>query len=468
MATLIRPWRTFYEIPATGRRVPKGTPGAKKVQTRQSKWYGQGIPGLPPKKRVPLAADKMAAQRLLDDIVRRAERGHAGLPDAAAARTPLAALLAEFEADLSLGLASKNRRQTRPPSAAQVALVVQRVRDVLAGCGFARPADLGAGAPAKLARYLQTRAATEKAGGGVSQQTAAYLLAAARRFCRWLATRGVPVRADLFDAVPGFDFRNNRVHPRREVWPDELARLLDAARASPRRIRKLTGEDRYHLYLTAFATGYRAGELAALVPESFALDGPVPTCALPGKLNKNKKAAAQPLPPGVAAQLRGYLAAKPARRPVWPGTWADAPVKVLRADLKAAGVPYRVETPAGPQFADFHALRHTYVSALHAAGVHGRDLQDLARHADPGLTQGTYTHTRPEVLAAMVGRLAIPGTAGTGPAPSLAGLTRPQLEELAVGLLGALDAILGGLDAPRDAPAAATPGDMGRQKREIG
>jgi hypothetical protein len=35
----------------------------------------QGVPGLPAKKRVPLATDKRFAQGLLDELVERAERG---------------------------------------------------------------------------------------------------------------------------------------------------------------------------------------------------------------------------------------------------------------------------------------------------------------------------------------------------------------------------------------------------------
>ncbi len=43
-----------------GRRVPKGTPGAKRVKERARKWYGCAIPGYPPKKRVPLCGNKEA------------------------------------------------------------------------------------------------------------------------------------------------------------------------------------------------------------------------------------------------------------------------------------------------------------------------------------------------------------------------------------------------------------------------
>ncbi len=76
-----------------GKPVPNGTPGAVKQTEVLAEWYGQGIPGLPPTKRVPLATHKRVAEMVLADLVERAERGVHGLPD----RQPLAPLVAEFE-----------------------------------------------------------------------------------------------------------------------------------------------------------------------------------------------------------------------------------------------------------------------------------------------------------------------------------------------------------------------------------
>jgi integrase len=198
--------------------------------------------------------------------------------------------------------------------------------------------------------------------------------------------------------VPGFDATNNRVHARRDCSAEELARLLEVARDSVSPAKRLTGNDRYFLYLVAFATGFRAEELSHLTPAAFDLDAPQPVVSLPGKFTKNKKPARQPVPLGVAAQLRGYLSGKPADRPVWPGSWWKHAARILRKDLKAAGIPYRIDTPSGPAVLDFHALRHSFMSALAAAGVGPKEMQELARHSDPRLTLGVYTHARPEAL----------------------------------------------------------------------
>jgi integrase len=259
------------------------------------------------------------------------------------------------------------------------------------------------------------------------------------------------------DGIPGFDPKNDRRHARREVAPDELSRLIDTTRADPGRLRRLTGAERAMLYLTAFATGYRAGELAELTPENFELDGDAPAVVLPARFTKNKKRARQPVPPGLAAQLREFLAGRPKGRLVWPGSWSDKPVKLLRHDLDRAGVPYCVATIDGPRYADFHALRHTYLSALAAAGVGPKELQELARHSDPQLTLGVYTHARPEALGEAVARLPLPGS---GQANPLAGLSRSQLEAAVVALSWVVGSLTGrGVDTPRVTPDRESSGD---------
>ncbi len=347
--------------------------------------------------------------------------------------------------------------------AAQVKLVAQRVRDLFKGCGFTSPADLNSDAPERVARYLNGRLNRPRktidpdALGGISAQTAAFFLAAARRFARWMATRA-PVRPDLFDALPGFDPANDRRHPRREISPEELARLIDTTRASTNVIRGLSGPDRAMLYLAAFATGYRAGELAQLGPENFDLDAEIPVAVLPAAFTKNKKPARQPIPLGLAAQLRDYLADKPKGKPVWPGTWSDRPVSVLVRDLTVAGVAYCLPTIDGNKYADFHSLRHSYLSALAAAGVGVKELQTLARHADPRITLGIYTHARAESLGAAVGRLELPGSGAANP---LAKLSRSDLEGAVLALSVVISTLTGSDSALRTPPRTPTMGTSG-------
>jgi integrase len=121
---------------------------------------------------------------------------------------------------------------------------------------------------------------------------------------------------------------------------------------------------------------------------------------------KNKKTKVQPLPPDVAELLRDYLVGKPAGQPIWGGTWArdHRGAEMLRGDLDAAGIPYIVEGPDGPLHADFHSLRHSYLTLGGRAGIDLRTLQELAGHSTPALT-ARYSHRRLHDLAGAVEKL---------------------------------------------------------------
>jgi hypothetical protein len=80
---------------------------------------------------------------------------------------------------------------------------------------------------------------------------------------------------------------------------------------------------------------------------------------------------------------------------------------MLADDLAAAGVPYVVQGPDGPLYADFHALRHTYISTLTRAGLSAKQVQELARHATAELSIGRYSHAELPELGEAVGRLLV-------------------------------------------------------------
>ena len=54
------------------------------------------------------------------------------------------------------------------------------------------------------------------------------------------------------------------------------------------------------------------------------------------------------------------------------------------------------------RYADFHALRHSFISNLARAGVHPKTAQSLARHSTITLTMDRYAHSlRVEERAAL-------------------------------------------------------------------
>jgi integrase len=101
---------------------------------------------------------------------------------------------------------------------------------------------------------------------------------------------------------------------------------------------------------------------------------------------------------------------------IWPGQWKAFGSELMREDLAIAGIPYCVETVNGKEYADFHALRRTYSSALATVGTATKELQTLVRHSDPRLTLNTYTYVGSQALNEAVERLRMQGKA-TGNTP---------------------------------------------------
>ena len=262
---------------------------------------------------------------------------------------------------------------------------------------------------------------------GRSVQTSNFYLQAAKQFGRWLVSDRRTGENPL-DHLDAANVQTDRRHDRRELEADELRRLLTVTRQSARSFRGLSGPDRFHLYAAACATGFRASALAFLLPENFDLTEDAPIITLAARHAKNKKTKVQPLPPDVADLLRAYMAGKPAGRPVWGGTWAKdfKGAEMLRGDLEAAGIPYAVEGPDGPLYADFHALRHTYLNLGGRAGIDLRTLQELAGHSTPTLT-ARYSHRRLYDLQGAVEKLSnfLPGADDEGGEQGQGALLRP-------------------------------------------
>jgi integrase len=240
---------------------------------------------------------------------------------------------------------------------------------------------------------------------GVSVQTTNDYLSALKSFGRWLV-KDRRTAENVFQHLEGGNAKVDRRHDRRELTAEELRRLLDAARTSPTGFRGLDGSDRFYLYAVACGTGFRASSLASLTPESFDLDAEAPVVTLAARHAKNRRTKVQPLPADLAELLRDFLRDKAPFQPLWPGTWARdrKGAEMLRIDLEAAGIPYAVEGPDGTLFADFHALRHTYLTLGGRAGIDLRTLQELAGHSTPTLT-ARYSHRRLYDLAAAVKKL---------------------------------------------------------------
>jgi integrase len=461
MAHLIRPW--VYRYLRDGKQVPKGTPGAKRKKERARKWYAAGVPGYPKSKRFPLASDRNVALTMLAALVRKAERGEAGMEDQAtqAQRIPLLKHLEDFTVAM----------RARDVSPAQVRLVEQRIRDTFEGCSFTYLRDIDSDA---VADYLHGRRCLPCNQGGLSIQTSNFYIGALSQFCRWLVRKKRLAANPMLD-VPRGNVALDRRHDRRNLEPQELEWLFATVAVSTQTFRYLSPADRLWLYHTACGTGFRAAELASLTPQSFALDAKPPTVTVQAAYAKNKKTVTQPIPTALAAGLSEFLAGKPAREPVWPGTWPEKASKMLardlaetteamqKADPTSPGIPYVIKGPDGPLYADFHSLRHSYITMLERSGIAPKTAQALARHSDIRLTMNRYTHADQAAMAAAADRIALPG--------NLVEPQTPTPEQLALGFVLArtmLNVLLGtpivSSVAPPVAPKKETDGDTLRHE----
>lgn len=458
---------------AVRRKWAKTLPDGTRVIQESRKWYAEYIDANGERQRVPGYTDKGATEQLAARLERESARDAEGLGDPL--RVHRKKPLADFGKGEGKGRSDNHLTDYaavltgKGDTKGHVLATVARVKAFLEGCGFRTIDDVD---PARAAEWLSgLRLASQRPQVPPGQQefklgeiaailglkkesvgvaVARYRLPASgygksRRFPRAtveeLASRtseglGPGTVNGYIRAIRGF-FRwlleSKRAHSnplaslktinaqvevrrgRRELSAGELQKLLTAAKESDRAFRSLAGPDRYYLYLVAATTGFRAVALASLTPADFDLDSGIVT--LPARFNKNRKTKEQPIPRDVVEQLRCYLSDRPTNVPVWGVSWSGKHgAQMIRIDLEAAGIPYSVPGPDGPEYADFHALRHSYLTLGGRSGIDLRTLQELAGHSSPTLT-ARYSHRRLHDLAGAVEKLPsiVPLAAGSTP-----------------------------------------------------
>ncbi len=222
------------------------------------------------------------------------------------------------------------------------------------------------------------------------------------------------------------NIRVDRRHDWRALAHDELMRLIDAAETGPP-VQGLTGPDRAMLYMIAAWTGFRKGELGSLTPRSFQMETETKTVTIEAAYSKHRRKDVQILHSDLVGRLKKWLGL---RKPgpdeiLFPISHRTCGVeratsKMIRFDLYAARTFWIAEAKTDEEqndrlradylnyrdekgdFADFHCLRHTFVTNLCRANVSPKTAQSLARHSDIKLTLGLYTHVdQDEQIAAI-------------------------------------------------------------------
>jgi len=146
--------------PATGRR----------VKSKSKKWWGRFRDEHDQEKRVPLAADKKAAETLLNELVRKVERMRAGLEDPFERhqKRPLRDHVRDFRKYL----------QAKERTPRYILNTIQQLRSVINGCKFEHIRDVS---PSRVQDYL-----AELRSSGRSVSSSNHYLRAIKMFTRWL------------------------------------------------------------------------------------------------------------------------------------------------------------------------------------------------------------------------------------------------------------------------------------------
>lgn len=390
--------------PDTGRR----------IKTKSKKWWGQFKDATGQLKRVPLAIDKSAAQAMLNQLVQRVERLKAGLVDPTEEQRKriLTDHLKEFDRYL----------RNKGVSQRQVVESLAKLRRLVASRKWPRIGDITASGVLEFLGQLRR--------DGLSAQTYNNYLTVIKQFTRWL----VRDRRTPIDPLLHLSRINVRAD-RRTLSPDEFARLIDAAH-NGKMVESIPGPDRAIMYVFAAWTGFRKGEIGSLTLRSLQLDNDPSTATVAACYSKRRREDTQVLHPEVAQQMKAWLSTK--RRigtdqPLFPisgrvpGGMQRKTNKMIERDLMAARDKWLDEAKEDDEelkkrlksdflcfcnhdglFADFHSLRHGFVTSLAKAGVLPKMAQTLARHSDVRLTLGVYTHVELHDRSAAIESLPAP------------------------------------------------------------
>jgi integrase len=340
------------------------------------------------KARVPLYRDKKASEELMLRLYRDAQRA-AGL-QYAARRGPVVRVLdmplLEYLGEYIAVLKAKNR------CPAYICVVNNAIRDVAQATNARYVTDLDAD---KILIYLHEK----RQKGRFSVTTSNMYIKYLRSFAYWLYD-SKRTQENVLGRLKLLENRSTKTRLRRALTLTELEALLLAAWCSEDVLFGLTGVDRQALYATAFGTGFRARELLSLRVGSFNLDRA--RVHLDAAHAKNRQDVDQPIPAELVNYMHTYLHGKDPEALIWPDRSIQTAV-LIKHDLTAAHVAYCIDG----KYADFHALRHTYITHM-GKNAAPRVTQLLARHADIKLTLGVYTDSRENEMREAVAAMQMP------------------------------------------------------------
>ncbi|MCC6126080.1 MAG: tyrosine-type recombinase/integrase [Pirellulales bacterium] len=337
-------------------------------------------------------------------------------------KRPMHKHVAEFRAYLeNRGITEKQMMET-----------IRKLQKMIDHCKWRRIGDISANGALEYLGDLRR--------DGLSAQTYNHYLKAAKQFTRWLVRdRRTPV--DPLLHLTRLNVKVDRRHDRRALSDEEFVLLVEAARTSKKTIEGISGPDRAMMYVLASWTGFRKGEIGSLTLRSLRLEDDPPTATVAACFSKHRREDTQVLHPELVTLLKEWLATKRRLKPDMPlfpvsgrvrGGTDRKTHKMIEGDLIAARDKWfkdeiderkkaeMMETDFlcycnhDGLFADFHSMRHLFITSLERAGIRPKMAQILARHNDIRLTLGVYTHIELHDQTAAIGALPWPPTGKNG------------------------------------------------------
>jgi len=288
-----------------------------------------------------------------------------------------------------------------------VKLLTGRLQRIVDDCGFRFWSDISGN---KVETYLHERRQRDSKFGAQSYN---FYLQAIKQFCHWMVQERRASESPLTH-MRGLNVRTDRRHDRRALSVEEMQCLLQAAHRGPERKGKtwsMAGPDRAMLYRLAMETGLRSSELRSLTKSSLDLSGEPGTVTVRAAYSKRRREDILPLRQQMVGLLKPFLAPLEAGDTVFKMPRQEKVAEsLLRPDLESAREKWLSEAADSQdrrrrgasdflryvdhvgRFADFHSLRHSFITNIGRVGVSFKTTQDLARHSTPTLT-ARYSHS---------------------------------------------------------------------------
>jgi len=406
----------------------------EKVRKESKRYYVEYRDEHGKKRREVAATDKTVSNRLLVKREQEVERRKCG--EVNHYKEHQKTLLVDHITDFEKHLRSKGDSEDH------VEQTIGRLKKIIDDCKMVRISDLQR-SPVENFIY-------ELNQSGQGPQTCNFYLQAINHFVNWLVT-DCRMSENPIRSIQKMNVRKDRRHDRRPLSLEEMAYLIEEAR-NGQPVEGMSGIDRAMLYLFCQMTGCRRKEAGSVTLSDLNLDPDSPAVMLRAGHTKNGRDAEIPLHPELARELKLWLSGRQTdpRQPIFdlrtPKNELRKTSKMIKKDLEKAKKRW-VESASSEDerqvrrqsdfleyrnqaglYADFHSLRHAFVSNLAQGDVHPKTAQLLARHGSIELTMNRYTHVAKAEKSLAISKLPIVG-----------GLARPEKVEKAPSMVSKMD-----------------------------